>query len=255
MSLLWPDRLIGGLFPGHCWVARNGKEYSRTPLLGGDAPAAMLAALDGLLDEHGSAVRKRSRVSLVVSDSLAALTPLPWHDQLRTDDEIDAYAKVCFQKRGEDIDDNWVMHAAFRRHGAAGLAYALPRSWVEALAARLAARGLLLDRVLPLTAQAYWNMARRGPAGQELLLLRESHRTGVLIYGPVGLEAIDAEAGAGDAQTSARRLLGRVAAYHPNIKIVQVWSESAAAANTESPQVAEILAGAGVMPVPRDEWS
>lgn len=255
MSLLWPDRLVGGLFPSQCWLARNGTEHSGVPDAADDAPAAMLAALDSLLDEHGSAVRKRSRVSLVVSDSLATLTPLAWQDQLRTPDEIEAYANACFQKRGDEIGEAWVMRAAFRRHGAAGLAYALPRPWLEALVARLAARGLVLDRVLPLTAQAYWKAARRAPAGQELLLLREGQRTGALVYGAGGLLEIDAQAGAGDTQASARRLLGRISAFYPDIKVVQTWSEQADASSAASSLIADTLAGAAVVAISRNDWS
>jgi hypothetical protein len=246
---------MGGLFHGHCWLSRKDIEHGCAPLAGNDAPAALLAALSTLLDQHGTTLRKRTKVSLVVSDSLAALLPLAWHAELNTPDEIHAYAKACFLKRGEEINDAWIMHAAFRHYGEAGLAYALPRAWVQALVALLAARGLVLDRVLPITAQAYWKVRRRALAGQEIVLLREANRTSTMVFDATGLLGIDAETGAGMMEASGRRLVGRLAAYHPEIKVVQEWSEEGVATRRQAAFVTELFAEAGVEQVHRSAWN
>jgi hypothetical protein len=255
VSLLWPDQIAGGLFHGQCWLTRKGVEKSVVPLVQDDAPAALLATLSTLLDEHGTSLRKRTRVSLVVSDSLAALMPLTWHANLRTQDEIHAYARACFQKRGEEIDAQWVMQAAFRRYGEAGLAYALPRAWVEALVALLAARGLVLDRVLPITAQAFWKARLHVLSGQEVLLLREATRTGAMVFDANGLLGIDAEAGAGQPQLSERRLLGRIAAFYPQVWVVQEWSEQGAEKRSQATFITDMLPDTGVTAVYRSAWS
>lgn len=255
MSLLWPDQIAGGLFHGQCWLARKGVEKSIVPLTRDDAPDALLAALSTLLDEHGASVRKGTRVSLVVSDSLAALMPLTWHANLRTQQEIDAYARACFQKRGEEIDAAWIMQAAFRRYGEMGLAYALPRVWGEALVMQLTARGLVLDRVLPLTAQAFWKAKCHVVNGHEVLLLREANRTGAIVFGANGLLEIDAETGAGQPQVSERRLLGRIAAYYPQVNLVQEWSEQGAEKRSEATFITDMFAQAVVKAVDRHAWS
>lgn len=255
MLRLLPDQLVGGLFHGECWLSRKGVEHGCTPTAGADTPDALLAALSTLLDQHGSALRKCSRVSLVVSDSLAALSPLEWHAQLSSPEEIHAYARACFLKRGEEIDSGWIMQAAFRHHGQMGLAYALPRGWVEALVALLGARGLVLDRVLPLSAQAYWKRRRAAGASEELLLLREMNRSAALLYGANGLLALDAEAGAGSGHLASKRLLGRIAAYHPEIKLVQEWSEHGAQTRGSATFITESLADAAVESVHRAAWS
>jgi len=255
VSLLWPERITGGLFHGQCWITHKGVEHGCAPAVTSDTGATLLNALSALLDARGNALRQRTRVSLVVSDSVAALLPLAWQEQLGTQDEVHSYAKVCFQKRGEDIGADWVMQAVFRHHRETGLAYALPRAWLEELVALLTTRGLVLDRVLPLTAQAYWRAERRAASGNEVLLLREAYRTGALIYGAQGLLAIDAEAGAGQEQVSGRRLLGRIAAFHPQVSNVQDWSEREAASRLTPSFITEMFADASVEAMQRNAWS
>jgi hypothetical protein len=251
VSLLWPDKVVCGLFPGQCWLKRAGVEVA---LAGGESPDAMLAALGALLDGQAGKLRKGTKISLMVSDSLGALVALPWHDQLTSPDEVNGYAVACFEKQGIDIGDGWVMHAQFRAPGSMGLAYALPRVWLVSLVALLNARGLQLERVLPVSALAYWRVAKMVGDGQELVLLREAQRTSVLVYDRTGLLGLDVEPVTGNVEESGRRLLRRVAAYYPQMASVLDWS----AATEEGMQPAYIAAcfpDVANVAVGRDDWS
>lgn len=252
MSHLWPDKVVGGLFPGQCWLKRPGADEARAfAQPGAGAPEAMLVALGAMLDGQGDKLRKGSKVSLMVSDSLGALVALPWHEQLTSPDEIQGYAVACFEKQGIDIGTRWAMHAEFRAHGSMGLAYALPKAWLGSLAALLEARGLQLDRVLPVSAMAYWKVA--ASVKQELVLLRESQRVSVLVYDGAGLQGLDVEPVTGSADEAVRRLLRRIAAYHPHVGNVLDWSAEEGGKAPAS--IADCLPDAVTVPVNRSAWS
>lgn len=225
MSRLWPDRFAGGLFPGHCWLGSAGREALRlVPTAEQGTPSAMLQALDDLLAGQGEKLRPGARISLVVSDSLAALAVLPWHPELSTPAEVRAYALACFERQGIVIADRWVMHAEFRTHRGMGLAYALPREWIEGVVELLAARGLQLDRALPLSAMAYWRHRPAARTGTEMLLLREQQRLTALLYGRSGLLGMDVEAVTGAVDNAGQRLLRRITAYQTDVAVVWDWS-------------------------------
>ncbi len=254
MSLLWPDKVVGGLFPGQCWLKCHGAAEVRA-VAGLDAPGAMMAELAGMLDAQAATIRKGSTVSLMVSDSLGALVALPWHEQLTSPDEVEGYAIACFEKQGITIGGRWVMHAEFRSHGSMGLAYALPKEWINELVAMLDARGLKLDRVLPVTALAYWKVAKVAGAGQAVVLLREPQRISALVYDGAGLQGLDVEPITGNADASGRRLLHKVAAYFPQVASVLDWSAFGEEGAKPPAFIAACLPDAALATVNRSAWS
>lgn len=254
MSHLWPEKVVGGLFPGQCWLKLAGAQEAHALAQPGiDAPQAILAALGAMLDGQGDKVRKGAKVSLMVSDSLGALVALPWHEQLTSPDEVHGYAVACFEKQGIAIGERWAMHAQFRSYGGMGLAYALPTAWLASLVSLLEARGMQLDRVLPVTAMAYWKVAGNAKAGQELVLLREPCRTSALVYDRAGLLAMDVEPNTGVGDVALLRLLRRVAAYYPHVTSMLDWSAEAGAKPPGC--IAECLPSAAVVSVDRSAWS
>lgn len=256
MSLLWPDKVVGGLFPGQCWLRRAAAEETHALAQGGPgAAASMLAALGEMLDGQGAPLRKGSKVSLVVSDSLGALAALPWHAQLTTPDEVNGYALACFEKQGIVIGEGWAMHAQFRTHGGMGLAYALPKEWLNALVAMLEARGLRLDRVLPLTAMAYWRVTKLAKPGQELVLLREPQRISAMVHDRSGLLGLDVETITGNAGDAGQRLLRRLGAYYPDVSSVRDWSSTVEEGAVPLACIAECLPDAVLAAVNRNSWS
>lgn len=251
MSHLWPDKVVGGLFPGQCWLKRAGAEETHVQAQqGAMTPDAMLVVLEAMLDGQGDKVSKGSKLSLVVSDSLGAIVALPWRAQLTSPDEVHGYAVACFEKQGTDIDARWAMHAEFRSYGGMGLAYALPKAWLGALVALLEVRGLQLERVLPVSAMAYWKHDRS--PRQELMMLREPQRASALVFDRTGLKGMDVEPITGNADASVRRLLLRVGAYFPQVVSVLDWAAEAGGKPPEC--IAECFAGAAIVSVNRSAW-
>lgn len=253
MSHLWPERLAGGLFPGRCWLKRAGAEVAHA--LSDATPEAMLTALGAMVDGQGDKLRKGTKVSLVVSDSIGALVALPWHEQLTSPDEVRGYAIACFEKQGIAIGARWAMHAEFRSHGSMGLAYALPKDWLGSLVSLLDGRGLQLEHVLPVSAMAYWQVPLNVKQGQKLVLLREPQRISVLAYDRIGLQGMDVESITGSASEAGQRLLRRVLAYYPQVAGVLDWSATVEEGGKPPAFVTECLPDAAVEPVNRFAWS
>lgn len=211
MSPLWPDALHAGLFPGHCWLKKPGSK--REPMAA-HAEAArtedLLAGLGVCLVNAGASLKKGSKLSLAISDSIAAITPIPWQDNLEKDAELRGYARICFDKQGIKIDQQWVMHVEFRSYGAAGLAYAVPCAWLESLRSSLQARSLQLARVLPVSALAYSRGPKPGGAGMSLLILQEAQQIAALVWRNGMLLARDVEPVAQSAEQACFRLAARI---------------------------------------------
>lgn len=255
MSLLLPEKLFAGLFPGQCWLTRAGGVDKQAIVIDGANTAAdLVAVLDEMLSAEGPTLRKGAKVSLMVSDSFAALAALPWHEKLTAPQEIKAYAHACFEKQSLPISDGWAMHAEFRAPGSMGLAYALPASLVATLIATLAKRGLRLDRVLPATAQTYWRIPPCQGAGQQLVLLRERDRIGAMVFDRYGLQGLDVEAVTGDDAAATNRLLMRVAAYFPSIGKVISWSATGQGDDNGN-SITPSLPDAALVIAKRNVWS
>ncbi|MDQ1813297.1 hypothetical protein RBA41_08275 [Massilia sp. CCM 9210] len=255
MSPLWPKKLSAGLFPGHCWIG-DAVHADAVADERQDAqdPEALLASFDSLLLAQTAMLAKGGDVTLVVSDSVAMIATLPWRDALLAQDEVNAYARICFEQQGIDMDERWVMHAAFLTFRGAGLAYALPRQWLDKLVSLLGARGLRLARVLPLSALAYSRQCRFPSSGQAVILLREAERASALVYDKTGLRGIDAEALVGNAELSGARLLRRIGIHHPDIRTVWDWPVSMSVPVAVPDYIATCLPAAVVHPVPRHTW-
>ena len=156
MSLLWPDTVHVGLFPGASWL-KTKRTKGIQPFSDAQAhdPGALLGDLETALDALTEKLCKGSNIVVTVSDSIAAVTTMPWQSALSRTDELKNYARICFEKLGMEIDDGWTMHAEFRDYGAMGLAYALPNAWLVELIEMLKARDLKLQNVLPASARIY----------------------------------------------------------------------------------------------------
>lgn len=225
MLRLWPETIYVGLFPGQCWL-QDGRIQAEPslPLAQSSDPLSLLRALETMLDDKASVLRKGSRLAISVSDSVAAATSLPWQEELLSPKELHAYAQACFEKQDVTIDEKWVMRAEFRQHRSTGLAYALPQAWLTALVELVGARGLQLSRVLPVSAAAYCAQTFTQKEGRTLVLLREARRIGALVYGENGFLGCDVEPITTSNEISGVRLLRRISACYDDIRSVHVWS-------------------------------
>jgi len=256
VSPLWPETIYAGLFPGHCRLQRGRKSALQTfPTPTTENAAVLLPTLEKMLDEQTRPVRKGSRLILTVSDDIAAVALMPWQEALRQAAEIDSYATICFEKLGMTIDNDWVMRAEFRQYGGMGLAYALPRAWLEALIAVVQARGLRLTAVLPLSAAAYYRARFKNRAGSTLLLLEEANRIGAMIYSKAGLLGHDVEPYTRSLNDTRLRLLRRIGSGYTDIAGVACWSTDAAQLTPPSEMISACFPEVQAVQLKHDAWN
>jgi len=215
VSLLWPERLNIGLFPGQSWMERDAVV---TPH---DA-ADLLDALESILSAQAKPLRKGSRVQLLISDSVAFVMPLAWQELLTSPDELRTYARAAFEQRGAPVDEGWIVQTGFRHFRAMGIAYAVRRQWMERAFELLAAKGLQLSSVLPVSAAAYWRLAGAAQAKQIVLLREPARLTAIAGQGARFLD-LDVQPVAGSLEQAATRLLKRVAVAQGDVQQVSVW--------------------------------
>ncbi|OEZ54894.1 hypothetical protein [Duganella sp. HH105] len=228
MSRLLPESIKIGLFAGGCWMKRGrAAPIVMQPEKGESLDASMSAAFASLLAQLSDGGVGRARLHVVVSDSLAAISMLPWQEALADEDELRAYAHVCFERDGCMIDDSWAMQVGFRHFRASGMAYALPRLWLEKLQALCDTAGFRLKTVLPVSAAAYWRLASARGAVCSLVLLEEASRLTAMVYERGRLIARDVQPVMADIDVAGMRLLRRVSASHRPVDAVQTWPASA----------------------------
>lgn len=215
MSPLWPERLHAGLFPSGSWLRGSGEVLHAPALAGADsAPDALLQALDQLLQQRSDRIgrsRWRARLDLTVSDGLAALAPMAWQEQLVRRSEVLAYGRVCMEQGGLAELSDWSLHADYRSHGAMGLAYALPNAWIAGFEQVADRHGVRLQRVLPMTARAYFGAGRGPRRGLHLLAVEEARRIAALAFAGRKVVGLEVEPLAGDRAAGIRRLMTRMA--------------------------------------------
>jgi hypothetical protein len=216
------------LFPRCCWLQRPraGQEITRTPEVF-DA-ALSLTLLEEMLVECDDRPPKGAYVDIAVSDNVGVAIALPWHAALTSTEELQAYAAVCFEQGGMEGGQEWVVRGDYRRHGGAGMAYALPRGWMTAVLDLLQSRGLKLGSVLPVSGLAYWRYTPRR-SKRSLIVLQESFRTTALIFDGGTFCGLDVEPDAGDADRAGKRLMSRIQSRTAAIDTVWYWTPCASA--------------------------
>ncbi|HEY8023547.1 MAG TPA: hypothetical protein VIF60_03205 [Burkholderiaceae bacterium] len=171
-------------------------------------------ALSALLAQQTPPLKKGAKITLTVSDTVAAITTLPWQEGLRKEDELHSYAQVYFEKLGIKIDHQWVLHVEFRHYGATGLAYAFPKSWLETIVAVADEKKVDIETILPISAAACSRVKLSSKSGLFLLLLHEKTHLAALVYRDGNLIARDVEPIAQFADESCNRLMLRVKGAH-----------------------------------------
>ncbi|MES2069873.1 MAG: hypothetical protein V4488_05965 [Pseudomonadota bacterium] len=253
---LFPGTVFAGLFADHCWL--QGRQarvaYSLHPERGADAEA-MLDALKIMLDERKKQLRKGTRLALVVSDSLAAFAMLPWQEALQRPAELESYANIFFEKQGRPLDATWLLRTEFKRYRSNGIAYGLPRKWVEQLEEIVLARGLQLTSVLPVSAAAYCRLPKPKKIGTSLLMLIEKHRMTSMCFDVLGLQSCDIEPIIASEQLSGRRLLRRVVSAQKNVVQASVWSPLALEHRGEREIIKASLPNLELQSLPHGVWS
>ncbi|MBJ7311488.1 hypothetical protein ACFOLJ_22465 [Rugamonas sp. CCM 8940] len=255
MSHLWPETISVGLFADQCWL-RRGRTLSLADGHGqAAAPERLLSSLTELLAGQPQAALKRARLHVLVADSAAAITVLPWQEALSGADEWRAYAHACFERQGQALDDGWALQTGFRHFRGAGLAYAMPQAWLGELLEVAGRAGLRLASVLPVSAAAYWRHGGTPGAAPDLLLLAEAHRITGQLWARGRLLGVDVQPVIGGVHATGARLLRRMSALQPNIGSVQWWSSAVGGEEPPLAFIGETLAEARLVRLAREVWS
>ena len=214
----------------------------------------MLTGFDAMLAAHAKVLGRGAQIVLTVTDSVAAFVTLPWQHALSRKNELDAYARSCFECQGVLLDATSLMQHDFRRFGETGVAYALPRHLIDALATIVARHGMTLSSVLPISAVVYTRYRKPRGAGVSIALLREAQRCSALVFDRSGLIEHAIEPVTVSRVESAQRLLVRIASVHP-VGRVDEWTSSvqpdtdvAGAVHAATPQTTYKL-------ISREAWS
>ena len=227
MSLLWPEYLTLGVFPGACWLQPASGPMVAAAEIDRAAPHVdMLDAVDALLERRAGGWGKRASVEVVVSDTVGLTVALPWQENLSAPEQVRAYARVLLESQHAIDGKAWTVDAGFRHFRSMGVGVALPEEWLARLTERLALRGLRLRGVLPVSAVAYWQARSLAARGQTVLLLEEGTRATALVYRDKRLHAIDAQPLLGDAGEGGERLCRRLQALYGEVRDVALWSLS-----------------------------
>lgn len=227
MSRLWPESLEIGLFPGHSWIFRS-KLFGRVEVQQGEVAGftsaqTALEILSTLLSQHAADLPKAAKVNLLVSDVLGATFPLAWQSDLHNQEERDRYAALLLKReQPSTLEPHTVCTARYRHFGQRGLAVGMNADWLNALAERLNAHGLTLQRVMPITAHVYDCHPLGRDTAPKCLLLIEERSVVAMTYASGVWCGLDVELTCPSHQQALRRLNSRL--DFSSVAEVLVWS-------------------------------
>lgn len=250
MSLLWPEKITLGIFPGACWLRGQGTTVMGPPAA--DSGEALLAALDLMLAQWRGQRRTRIVVDAVVSDAIGVTTVLPWQADLKLASQWEAYARVLFEAQGRPVETGWVVQPGYRRYGAPGFAVAMPGAWLASLAECVAGHGGRLRSALPVSALAYWSDSSQGSQAS-VLLLHEDKRLTALVYFGKRFQTMDVQPVMDDLDGAVQRICRRLEAAHGTINQIRLWSSDDGDAALRP--VALHMPATEVLRIPRSRWS
>jgi len=247
-----------GLFPGACRLQRGRSTEWQTVEPEDATPVGLANALRAILEKPTPSLKKGAgqTVTLIVSDTVAAIAALPWQEGLRKEGELHSYAQVVFEKLGIKLDHEWVLHVEFRHYGAMGIAYAFPKTWLESLLATMDEKKLKAESILPLSVAAYSRPAVSKGSSLFLLLLQEHTHVAAMVYRHGRLIARDVEPVAHSTEDACHRLMLRIKVEHESADTVMggiaYWSYSLQA--PPNALIAATFPGAKVAAVGYRDW-
>lgn len=184
MSLLSRDRYIAVL--GATGVALFRLQQGRFEPLGrvdfatAGTPAASAAA-DALERLLGAGLHRRGSLSVVLSSHFVRFGVIPWGEQIATPEELEQYARLCFEEVYGSFAEAWTLRLSPEGAGRPRLAAAIERSLLERLQGMTETAGLRLQSVQPYLMAAFNHFARTLPEEEFLLLVAEPGRSAVLL--------------------------------------------------------------------------
>ncbi len=255
MLRLLPERLSAGLFHGNFWLRGRRPEISHSISSAATVgEQSLLFGLETILDERASLLQKGSRLALTVSDCVGRIITIPWQEKLHSQSELNAYARICFEKQGVVVGDDWAIRTTFLRFRSTGIAYALSNEWLCNLEKITRKRGLTLTSVMPVSAAAFYNQSRNRSSGQTLWLLREDSRATALVYDNAGVRGYEMEPATATGLDCRVRLARKISGLHNNILSVHDWSSAPTDTAIPGKWAADSFPSANVQHVQRNFW-
>ncbi|MDD0974752.1 hypothetical protein [Pseudomonas fontis] len=184
MSHLSPDRFIAVL--GAQGVGLAQRQGSQQHWLGSvgfiaersQAWAVALDALQGLLAERAG---QGGRLSLVVSAQYCRYCLVPWSAEIHRPQELQAYARACFEAHYGQSLEGWRVILANAPSGHARIAAALPEALLQRVAELSRQAALNLHSVQPYLMTAFNHFADVLVHDDFLFLLAEPQRSVLLL--------------------------------------------------------------------------
>ncbi|MHA6194983.1 hypothetical protein ACX3YG_11480 [Pseudomonas wadenswilerensis] len=211
MSRLSPDRYIAVL--GASGVGLGQRRAGTSRWLGSvgfidegfHGWSVALDTLDLLLAEHTTA---SARLDVVVSAHFSRFCLVPWSDQINRPDELQGFARLCFEDLYGAPEQAWDLVLSAEAAGHDRIAAALPQALLERLRGLASNRGLRLSSVQPYLMAAFNRFDAQLGNGDFLFVVAEPLRS-VLLLAREGRWTAVRSVGGGDSDAALAALIGR----------------------------------------------
>jgi len=185
VSLLSHDRYVAVLAPaGATLVRRRGRGRAevidRADSGDRDGPP-WAAAADGLERLLAGRKLRRQSLAVVLSSHFARYRLVAWSDEIGSPDELEAYARICFEEVYGAAVAGWALRVSPEAAGRARLAAAVEHGLLDRLRAIAASAGARLESVQPYLMTAFNRLGRGLRAANFLFVVAEPGRTSLLV--------------------------------------------------------------------------
>ncbi len=186
MSLLWPEAYIAVLGPQSVGLYRcRGRQWLGSAdfeAVGGVVWPAAVAALESLLTQREPG---RAVLRVVLSSHYTRFCLVPWSAQISRLEELDAYARLCFEDIYGAMGEGWRLRLSPESAGCSRLASALSAELLDQLRSLAKACDMRLTSVQPYLMAAF-NRYRPAVTEDNFLFLVAEHGRGSLLLATDG---------------------------------------------------------------------
>ncbi len=228
MSLLSPKKIHVGLCCGKCWLKVGELQVERATEIDVNVDLKALQdffvqALNSMLAEVKGKIKPRSSVSITVSDRLAMISTLPWQDIAMSRSELESFAVFWLAKFGMKVDESQLLFADYPRYQAVGMAYALPKAFIETLASTMDSAQLKLERVIPISAEVFFSNYFKKMRSSTIVVCEETHSLSAWIFDQDGKVHYEIEPVTATQDQAIKRLSSRISLRYTELENLDFW--------------------------------
>jgi hypothetical protein len=169
---------------------------------------AWAAAADALASLLSTPQRGGGALTVVLSSQFVRFRLVPWSDAIGTPDELEAYARVCFEEVYGAASGNWALRLSAEATGCPRLAAAIEQGLLERLQAIASAAELRLVSVQPYLMAAFNRLGGTLRGGDFVFVLAEPERSTLLVARAGRWVGVSSNAG-GDSDDALSALIAR----------------------------------------------